>query len=66
MTTFEDTGIHPMLETRHGKVTPYGQVMSKCEQARYDIESKGMKKVVEEYTAPNHDVAKYKAPGSIE
>ena len=66
MTTFEDTGIHPMLETRHGKVTPYGQVMSKCEQARYEIESKGMKKVVEEYTAPNHDVAKYKAPGSIE
>jgi len=66
MSTFEGTDIHPMIETRHGKVIPYGQTMTKCEQIRYEMEKKGMDKVVEEYTAPNHDVAKYQAPGSIE
>ena len=66
MSTFEGTDIHPMIETRHGKVIPYGQTMTKCEQIRYEMEKKGMDKVIEEYTAPNHDVAKYQAPGSIE
>ena len=66
MSTFEGTDIHPMIETRHGKVIPYGQTMTKCEQIRYEMEKKGMDKVIEEYTAPNHDVAKYHAPGSIE
>ena len=66
MSTFEGTDVHPMLETRHGKVTPYGQVMTKCEQVRYEIEKKGMDRIVSEYTSPGHDVAKYKAPGSIE
>jgi hypothetical protein len=32
----------------------------------YDIELKGMKTVVDEYTVPGYTVGKYKAPGSIE
>lgn len=66
MSTFDGTDVQPMLETRHGKVTPYGQVMTKCEQVRYEIEKKGIDRIVSEYTSPGHDVAKYKAPGSIE
>ena len=66
MSTFEGTNIHPMVETRHGQVTQYGEYMTKCEQIRYEIQSKGIKKVTEEYTSPGHNVAHYTAPGTIE
>ena len=65
-TTFENTSVHPMIETRHGQVTAYGEYMTKCEQIRYEIGRKGLQQVTEEYTAPGHNDAKYKAPGTIE
>jgi hypothetical protein len=40
--------------------------MTKCEQIKHDIELKGMKTVVDEYTIPGYSVGKYKAPGSTE
>ena len=64
--TFEDTSIHPIMENRHGQRTSYGEYMTKCEQVKYEIERKGIQKVTEDYMAEGHNVAKYKAPGSLE
>ena len=64
--TFEGTSIHPMMENRHGERTSYGEYMTKCEQIKYEIERKGIQKVTEDYMAEGHNVAKYKAPGSLE
>ena len=54
------------MEHRHGQRTSYGNYMTKCEQIKYEIERKGIEKVTEEYMAEGHNVAKYKAPGSLE
>jgi hypothetical protein len=40
--------------------------MTKCEQIKHDIEIKGIKNVVDGYTAPGYTISKYKAPGSTE
>ena len=64
--TFEGTSIHPIIENRHGQRTSYGEYMTKCEQVKYEIERKGIQKVTEDYMAEDHNVAKYKAPGSLE
>ena len=40
--------------------------MTMCEQVKHDIQMKGMKEVVDEYTVPGYNVGHYKAPGSTE
>jgi hypothetical protein len=40
--------------------------MTKCEQIKHDIDLKGIKRVVDEYTVKGYSVGKYKAPGSTE
>jgi len=65
-TTFADTDIKPIQEFRRGQVTKKGEFMTKCEQVKFEIERKGMQRVIEEYSADGHCVSKYKAPGEVE
>lgn len=65
-TTFENTHIEPQIEYREGQTCRVGDVMTKCEQLKHEIELNGMSKVVENYKHPNHTFGKYKAPGSTE
>jgi hypothetical protein len=64
--TFEDTHIQPMIEYRDNQTCKANQPMTKCEQIKHDIEIKGIKNVVDGYTAPGYTISKYKAPGSTE
>jgi CRISPR/Cas system-associated exonuclease Cas4 (RecB family) len=65
-TTFENTNMLPILEYRDGQVCSKNTMMTKCEQIKHEIEIKGMKNVIDEYTAPGYTVGRYKAPGSAE
>ena len=65
-TTFENSNILPIIEYRDNQLTPINKAMTKCEQVKHDLELKGMKEVVDEYTVPGYTVGKYKAPGSVE
>lgn len=65
--TFENhNSILPILEYRDGQVCHQGQTMTMCEQVAHDIQLKGIKNVVDEYTSPGYNVGHYKAPGSTE
>ena len=64
--TFEGTHIKPMQEFRRGQVTPYGKMMTRCEQVKFLLGKNGMPSVDEMYTMPGHDVMFYKNPGSVE
>lgn len=65
-TTFHDSHVLPILEYRDGQLCSKDTFMTKCEQIKHDIELKGMRSVVDEYTIPGYTVGKYKAPGSTE
>lgn len=65
-TTFENSNILPTIEYRDNEATPKDKFMTKCEQIKHDIQLKGVKNVVDEYTAPGYTISKYKAPGSVE
>lgn len=65
-TTFENTSVLPILEYRDGQVCSKGNYMTKCEQIKHEIELKGMKTVIDEYTTEGYTIGKYKAPGSVE
>lgn len=65
-TTFENSHLLPILEYRDGQLCNKGSYMTKCEQIKHELELKGMKSVVDEYTTPGYTVGKYKAPGSVE
>ena len=65
-TTFENTHIQPLIEYRDNQTVAKDNTMTKCEQVKHDIEIKGMKEVVDEYTMPGYSIGKYKAPGSTE
>ena len=56
----------PISEYRDGKVCSPGNDMTMCEQVAHDIQLKGIKNVVDEYTMPGYNVGHYKAPGSTE
>lgn len=58
--------ILPILEYRDNQVCAKGQPMTMCEQVKHDIELKGLKTVIDEYTAPGYTIREYKAPGSTE
>lgn len=57
--TFEGTHIKAMTNR-------YGETMTKCEQIKEAIELHGIDSVSESHKDIGHEVAKYKAPGSIE
>jgi CRISPR/Cas system-associated exonuclease Cas4 (RecB family) len=65
-TTFENTDIDPLLEYRDEQITNKGSCMSKCEQLKHDTDLYDIDYVVNHYTVPGYNIAKYKAPGSIE
>lgn len=58
--------ILPIVEYRDGQVCNAGEHMTMCEQVAHEIQLKGMKNVVDEYTVPGYNVGHYKAPGSTE
>lgn len=65
--TFEENAnILPIIEYRDRQICQQGSFMTMCEQVSHDIELKGMKTVVDEYTTPGYNVGHYKAPGSTE
>ena len=64
-TTFEQTNIIPLQEFRRNKKTKYGDVMSKCEQVRFDLGKHDMDYVIEKYTRPGFNVSYYKDPGVV-
>ena len=61
--TFEGTNIKPIQEFRNGQVCKRGETMTICEQCKYEIEKKGLTKVVEEYQNPEHSIGFYQEPG---
>lgn len=61
-----DNNIQSLTEYRDNQVCNKGYKMTICEQIKHDIELKGMKSVVDEYTSKGYSVGKYKAPGSTE
>ena len=63
-TTFENSHILPAIEYRGNQITTCGNAMTKCEQIKHDVDLKGIKTVVDEYTAPGYSVGYYKPPGS--
>lgn len=66
-TDFQDTDtITPIVEYRDEQVCKKGDFMTKCEQVHHDLQVKGMKNVVDEYTVPGYNVGYYKPPGSAE
>lgn len=62
-TTWDGTGVNPIVEYRDGQVTAKDKTMTKCEQIHHDIQMKGIDEVVNEYKHPNHSFGFYKAPG---
>ena len=64
--TFEETHVTPITETRPNQVTPYGKVMTKCEQTRYMIKKYGIDWTQENLKHPDHMIGHYTAPGEVE
>jgi len=65
-TTFDNTHIYPLEEYRDNQTCAKHTTMTKCEQIKHDIDLKGMDLVIDEYSAPGHNIGHYKAPGSTE
>lgn len=66
LSTFENTNIKPMVEFRRGQLTPYGKVMTKCEQTKFETDKKGLQWVTDNYTNQKHSINNYKEPGKKE
>ena len=64
-TTFENTHIAPIEEYRDGQVCKIGQVMTKCEQIKHDLDLYGIDATMSMYKNQNHSFGSYKAPGSV-
>jgi hypothetical protein len=63
-TTFENSHIQPIEEYRDGQTCQKGNVMTKCEQVKHDLELYGIDATMGMYKHPNHTVGHYQAPGS--
>jgi hypothetical protein len=61
--TFENTEIKPIIEFREGQVCKRGEKMTVCEQIKYEIDKKGLKRTVEEYKNKDKDFDFYQEPG---
>jgi hypothetical protein len=64
-TTFDNTGILPILEYRDGQICNQGSFMTKCEQIKHEIGLKGIDQITREYKHTDHKFGQYKAPGSV-
>ena len=64
--TFENKHLAPRVEYRDGQTCSKGNYMTMCEQVKHDIELKGIRTVVDEYTVPGYTIGRYQAPGSTE
>lgn len=64
-TTFEDTSIEPLIERRTGQRTRHGEVMTKCEQARYMVKKYGIDWVTDNLAHPDHQIGLYQPPGEV-
>jgi len=62
--TFEDTSIAPITEFRPDRVCQVGDSMTQCEQIKFELEQRGIDNVTREYTYSDHEISKYRAPGS--
>ena len=65
MRTFEDTHVESIKEHRPRQKTPYGQPMTKCEQARYMIKKYGIDWVTNKCSHPDHTIETYQAPEEV-
>ncbi len=65
MSTFEGTDVVPLIQQEYGHITRPGEIMSKCEQIRYVIKNRSIDSVLKHMSAPDHNLAKYKAPGEV-
>jgi hypothetical protein len=63
-TTFENTSVTPLKEYRDNQLIPKDKCMTKCEQVKHDIDTKGTETVIDEYQTPGYSIGHYKAPGS--
>ena len=54
----------PLVEFRKGRYN-FGQTMTICQQLEFEIQKRGLEKVVQEYTTKDFDVASYRNPGEI-
>ena len=61
--TFEGTSIKPMIEFRNRQVCTKGEKMTICEQCLFELEKRGMDKVIQEYTQSGHTIGHYQNPG---
>jgi len=64
-TTFEGTHVEAAEEYRDGQVCKIGQVMTKCEQIKHDLDLYGIDTTMIMYKNKNHSIGHYKAPGSL-
>lgn len=64
--TFEGTHKKPIVEFRNGEVTKRGQLMTICEQIKFETDRKGLDKVTKEYIKPGHSISHYQAPGGTQ
>lgn len=63
-TTFENTGIEPIIEYRDNQVCSKDTPMTKCEQIKHEIELYNIDTVTHLYKNPKHSFGSYKAPGT--
>jgi hypothetical protein len=64
--TFENhPTIQPLTEYRDNQVCKKGEYMTICEQIKHETDLKGIKDVVDNYTAEGYTVGKYKPPGVL-
>ena len=63
-TTYENTHIEPLIEYRDNQVCKIGNIMTKCEQTKHDLDLYGIDGTMNLYKNIGHNVAAYKAPGS--
>lgn len=61
--TFEGTDIKPIQEFRTGQTCKRGEKQTICEQVKYELDKKGLKKVVEEYKIKDKEFDYYQSPG---
>lgn len=63
--TFKDSGssVLPIVEFRRGQVNQKGDTMTMCAQVEFEIARKGIDKVVQQYTHPDHKLGHYQDPG---
>lgn len=64
-TTFENTHIPAGREFRDYKLTPKGEIMTKCEQVKFLTDKYGLDWVINNMKASGHEFNNYKAPGEV-